>query len=309
MYDPSIGRWLSEDPIGHEAADPNLYRYVGNSPITAVDPTGLLSQTLVSDDSVTLGPNGEFRVKTQFVLNEGEDDGIIIQRVWYINFGIMREDGTPQIKYKEFSDSFNKVVGNIKNGYFEMWRVKDNHIFSGIDASLIANNFDLTKDNDYHPDINDLLGDSPYGDITNETHDNFAWLGTVGETCGQLIQKGHAMFFPDEAIKPYIGRITGKFHSGGAGIANAGSLFSANYSGELMNLIRSITYANEPRPGNVSGTLLDGISQSFKQVERVWGSDDFMKERRLTTNDPGWIKVSIDGKNVAGIVDDELEVP
>ncbi len=45
MYDPSIGRWLTEDPIGFEAEDPNFYRYVGNSPTNAKDPTGLLTWT------------------------------------------------------------------------------------------------------------------------------------------------------------------------------------------------------------------------------------------------------------------------
>jgi RHS repeat-associated protein len=39
-YDPRIGRWLSEDPIGFDAGDANLYRYVGNSPPNATDPTG-----------------------------------------------------------------------------------------------------------------------------------------------------------------------------------------------------------------------------------------------------------------------------
>jgi hypothetical protein len=41
MYDAKIGRWLTEDPIGFDAGDPNLYRYVGNNPANAVDPTGL----------------------------------------------------------------------------------------------------------------------------------------------------------------------------------------------------------------------------------------------------------------------------
>jgi hypothetical protein len=42
MYDPTIGRWLSEDPIGFEAGDANLYRYVGNGPANATDPSGLV---------------------------------------------------------------------------------------------------------------------------------------------------------------------------------------------------------------------------------------------------------------------------
>jgi RHS repeat-associated protein len=40
-YDASVGRWLSEDPIGFSAGDANLYRYVGNGPVNATDPDGL----------------------------------------------------------------------------------------------------------------------------------------------------------------------------------------------------------------------------------------------------------------------------
>ncbi|REK22183.1 MAG: hypothetical protein DWQ42_17660 [Planctomycetota bacterium] len=40
-YDPSLGRFVQRDPIGYAAGDSNLYRYVGNSPINAVDPSGL----------------------------------------------------------------------------------------------------------------------------------------------------------------------------------------------------------------------------------------------------------------------------
>jgi RHS repeat-associated protein len=39
-YDPATGRWLSEDPSGFDGGDPNLYRYVGNSPPNFADPTG-----------------------------------------------------------------------------------------------------------------------------------------------------------------------------------------------------------------------------------------------------------------------------
>ncbi len=31
-YDPSTGRFLSQDPSGFPAGDPNLYCYVGNNP-------------------------------------------------------------------------------------------------------------------------------------------------------------------------------------------------------------------------------------------------------------------------------------
>jgi hypothetical protein len=41
MYDPITGRWTTEDPIGFDAGDSNLDRYVGNSPTNYTDPTGL----------------------------------------------------------------------------------------------------------------------------------------------------------------------------------------------------------------------------------------------------------------------------
>jgi uncharacterized protein RhaS with RHS repeats len=44
MYDPKIGRWLNEDPIGFRAGDPNLFRYVGNAPSSATDALGLQQQ-------------------------------------------------------------------------------------------------------------------------------------------------------------------------------------------------------------------------------------------------------------------------
>jgi RHS repeat-associated protein len=39
-YDASVGRWLSEDPIGIEDG-PNMYAYVSNKPTVWVDPLGL----------------------------------------------------------------------------------------------------------------------------------------------------------------------------------------------------------------------------------------------------------------------------
>ena len=41
-YDPSVGRWMSQDPLGYEARDLNLYRYVGNDPNKGIDPSGLI---------------------------------------------------------------------------------------------------------------------------------------------------------------------------------------------------------------------------------------------------------------------------
>ena len=39
-YDPHLGRFVSEDPIGL-AGGLNVYAYVGNSPLNGTDPSGL----------------------------------------------------------------------------------------------------------------------------------------------------------------------------------------------------------------------------------------------------------------------------
>ena len=41
MFDPSLGRWITPDPIGFDGEDNNFYRFVGNNPVNRTDPTGL----------------------------------------------------------------------------------------------------------------------------------------------------------------------------------------------------------------------------------------------------------------------------
>jgi RHS repeat-associated protein len=43
VYDPSMGRWISIDPIG-ESGGENLYAYVGNNPLRWTDPFGLTAE-------------------------------------------------------------------------------------------------------------------------------------------------------------------------------------------------------------------------------------------------------------------------
>lgn len=40
-YDPTVGRWVSKDPIRFGGGQANLYAYVGNDPINSHDPLGL----------------------------------------------------------------------------------------------------------------------------------------------------------------------------------------------------------------------------------------------------------------------------
>lgn len=59
-YDSTLGRFISEDPLGFGGQDTNLYRYVANNPINATDPSGLLAIVEYAGllTKVTLGPTG-----------------------------------------------------------------------------------------------------------------------------------------------------------------------------------------------------------------------------------------------------------
>jgi RHS repeat-associated protein len=50
-YDSTVGRFISEDRIGFEGGDANLYRYVFNSPVNYTDPTGLQTYSNTDRDS------------------------------------------------------------------------------------------------------------------------------------------------------------------------------------------------------------------------------------------------------------------
>ena len=40
-YDPTVGRFVSEDPLGFDGGDVNLFAYVKGNPVNRIDPFGL----------------------------------------------------------------------------------------------------------------------------------------------------------------------------------------------------------------------------------------------------------------------------
>ena len=46
-YDPSVGRFISQDPSGYAGGSSNLYEFANNNPQTYVDPTGLEVQVAI----------------------------------------------------------------------------------------------------------------------------------------------------------------------------------------------------------------------------------------------------------------------
>lgn len=69
-YDPGVGRFISEDPIGLAGGDVNLYGYVTNNPINLVDPSGLLA------------PPWHFGITSIAAMNSGKSLGESLILAW-----------------------------------------------------------------------------------------------------------------------------------------------------------------------------------------------------------------------------------
>ena len=48
FYDSEVGRFLTEDPLGFEGGDWNVYEYVAGNPIIDIDPGGLVTQRVLN---------------------------------------------------------------------------------------------------------------------------------------------------------------------------------------------------------------------------------------------------------------------
>jgi RHS repeat-associated protein len=67
-YEPGMGRFISEDPLGMVGSGINLYRYVGDSPINAIDPRGLEEY-----NSLETVPGGECKAEKKLYEGTGEE--------------------------------------------------------------------------------------------------------------------------------------------------------------------------------------------------------------------------------------------
>jgi RHS repeat-associated protein len=54
-YDPAIGRFISQDPLGLAAGSPNLYEYAGDDPVDLNDPSGLSPLSVVGHVAADMG--------------------------------------------------------------------------------------------------------------------------------------------------------------------------------------------------------------------------------------------------------------
>jgi RHS repeat-associated protein len=96
FYDGTLGRFISEDPIGFKGGDINLYGYVWNNPQNWIDPLGLRVETFPNQTPITYGSyTPTWRDKwlpNWWGYNTGSNDGIWWNCFWN-KWNDLREEG------------------------------------------------------------------------------------------------------------------------------------------------------------------------------------------------------------------------
>jgi RHS repeat-associated protein len=125
-YDAEVGRWTAKDPIGFDAGDSNLYKYVWNNPINFVDIVGKASigTRRLKGFPSEIGPF----YHPQIFYDDGYDVG-------YFNDGEIRADANFRIsdysfkKYPDYYDDhiMRQAVANVRGYWSKDYDLKNHN--------------------------------------------------------------------------------------------------------------------------------------------------------------------------------------
>ena len=135
VYDPATGRWMSQDPMGFDAGDSNLYRYVKNSPMDGVDESGLFPDPNDIDFHGLSG--GSFGVQPSDSPSTNSKNLIMLLGYWpNTDIGIGKNDVKEGQPYRE--------------GMLYPWRsLQMNYDNSGYDVQAFSPAFEAKADSTY----------------------------------------------------------------------------------------------------------------------------------------------------------------
>lgn len=270
-YSPTLGRFVTNDPIGYSAGDVNLYRFVGNSPGVGVDPSGLegelsIRETFAYPTQKNNKSWGNFFVGYEFsVKGQGDKTGVILQRV--------RSTATIQggnnistlipaaYKSKKTGAIVSELVEFNGGDYWELWIVdKDGNVHPQTDNSTGWSFFrPLVVKVGIFPELAKATQDT----FPRPTHDIIAFIkeDLKNITGGELRIRGEAFYIPScnqddfKKLGFTLPNLTGEPNGTGAG----GRLYGS-------------THANLVQSGNLAWLLALKYGQSsvVHTVTSVW---------------------------------------
>jgi RHS repeat-associated protein len=106
-YDPKTARWMSQDPLGFDAGDSNLYRYVNNTPTTNTDPTGLQA---TQPESVTTNLQSIPAAR----IREMWKDGLAQEHRGYMFIADVTPDGAYRMVLEPYRTHWEKVRNEVR---------------------------------------------------------------------------------------------------------------------------------------------------------------------------------------------------
>jgi RHS repeat-associated protein len=106
-YDPEVGRWNAKDPIGFNGGNTDLYGYVLNDPVNAIDPLGLAWRQMRPLDlpGVRNTTGGRFH-HDRFLYDNGDDSG-------FYGDSTVREDRASQYLQNQYRNAGEYLVDDI----------------------------------------------------------------------------------------------------------------------------------------------------------------------------------------------------
>jgi RHS repeat-associated protein len=249
-YDATAGRFTTRDPLGYVDGI-NKYR-LGIS-LSNSDPTGMLTQKLKrksldfgnvnSIGYLARGMCGAHEFVTEWILEDGETDGWIFQKVTATfdvnNCDNTREgERTPVVPFidKEVARRIKNEIVCPNSSYYEVWEVRGGKILGGWDSKkskAVA------------------FGGG------HDSLDHFSHWGFTETTYGSFSKHGEAVFVPASAFNE-VRTFLEKMKSGTFGVINAGNLRSACSDDAMDAMWMTIKAVN-------------GVSAvTTKTVERSW---------------------------------------
>jgi RHS repeat-associated protein len=140
-YDPSVGRFISTDPIGLESGDTNLYRYVFNSPTQFTDPTGNMWDLGQAWNNFTGG----------------------VQNTWNaVSTGAQNLGTSIQSGVQNFGANIQSGINNFSTSAGEAWNNAGSYIKEGFDAIGAATSAVINTGSQFAGQVWNKAGDAVY---------------------------------------------------------------------------------------------------------------------------------------------------